>query len=475
MVKKYFHIILTLVLFTISQQSFGKYIAEPDTLECFIQNKSMGLRNRFSKSLVVPCKYECITGFSQFGMSPAKRNGKWGYITRNGIEKISPKYEEAKGFSSDLGAVKLNNKWGFINKIGRIIIPLKYDEVESFSRGYSIVKINNKYGVINPKGVMVVPCKYSKIKRFIGEDKYNICLNDKWGVCDANGKIIIECLYDKDLYFQNGFSAAKKDGKWGMINLQNDIIVPFSYDDVFPIISEGLMRVEKNDKIGFVDCSGKQIIPCKYNDSSFSFENGVASLEDDNGTYIVGKDSRILASFPNSFDINIVDYCDTPLFVVWKNDDACKCGLYDKTGKEILPIDYARIHAFYGDGLIGLKKGNLWGFVSIDGKLKIPFKYEDISRNFIEGIAAAKLDGKWGLIRPDGEIAIDFKYDLIDPNFTFIRTKMNGKWGALSLSAQSLIGNKYDDISYPNTRLGYFPVKIGEKDGFADYYGNDTF
>lgn len=475
MVKKVFRYILILLLGSISQLSYGKYVAEPDSLECIIQNKAMGLRNRYTKTIVVSPKYECITGFSQFAMSPAKRNGKWGYITRNGVEKIAPKYDDAKSFSSDLGAVKLNGKWGFINKLGNVVIPLKYDEVETFSHGNSIVKLNGKYGVINPKGVFVVPCKYSKIKRFIGEDKYNICLNDKWGVCDEKGNIIIDCIYDEDLYFQNGFSAAKRDGKWGMVNLQNDAVVPFTFDDVFSIIGEGLMRVEKDEKIGFVDCSGKQIIPCKYTDSSYSFENGVATLEDDKGTYIVGKDSRILASFPNSFDINTVDYCDVPLFVVWKNDGACKCGLYDKNGKEILPIEYARIHAFYGDGLIGLKKGNLWGYVSIDGKVIIPFRYEDISRNFVEGIAAAKLNGKWGLIKPDGKIAVDFKYDLIDPNFTFIRTKQNGKWGALSLSAQSLIENKYDDVSYPNTTLGYFPVKIGEKEGYADFYGNDTF
>lgn len=475
MVRKYFRIIITLVLLIISQQSFGKYQVEPDSLECFIQNKAMGLRNRYTKALVVPCKYECITGFSQYDMSPAKRNGKWGYITRKGIEKISPKYEEAESFSSDMGAVKLNNKWGFINKLGRIIIPLKYDEVERFFRGYSIVKIHDKYGVINPKGTMVVPCKYSKIKRFNGEDKYNICLNNKWGVCDKNGEIIIDCLYDEDLYFQNGFSAAKKDGKWGMINLQNNIVVPFSYDDVFSIISDGLMRVEENGKIGFVDCNGNQIIPCKYKHSSYSFENGIVTLEDDNGTYVVSKDSRVLASFPNSFNINTVDGCDIPLFVVWKYEGICKAGLYDKNGKEILPIEYTDINAYYGNGLIGLKKRNLWGFVSIDGKIQIPFKYEDISTHFVEGIVAAKLNGKWGLIKSGGKVAVDFKYDLIDPNYTFIRTKMNDKWGALSLSAHPLIENKYDDISYPNTRLGYFPVKIGEKEGYADFYGNDTF
>lgn len=474
MVRKLF-ILLVTTIFCVTIDAYGKSILKPDSLECFIQNKAMGLRNRYSKEIVVPFKYECITGFSQFDLSPAKRGGKWGYITRMGIEKIAPKYEDAKSFSSNLGAVKLNGKWGFINNMGNIIIPIKYTEAERFDNGLSIVKLNDKYGVINPKGTIVVPCKYSKIERFIGENNFYVCLNGKWGTCDDKGNVLIECIYDNKLYFQNGFSAAKKNDKWGMINIQNSTVVPFTYDDVFSIIGEGLMRVEQNDKIGFVDCNGKEIIPCKYSESSYLFENGVATFEDEQGTYIIGRDSRLLASFPNSFDINTVDYCDIPLFVVWKNDGGCKCGLYDKNGKEILPIDYARIHAYYGDGLIGLKKGNSWGFVSIDGKVKIPFKYEDISRNFVEGIAAAKFNGKWGLIRPDGSIAVDFTYEIIDPNFTFIRTKKNDKWGAMSLSATSLIENKYDDVSYPNTILGFFPVKIGDEEGYADFYGNDTF
>lgn len=74
-----------------------------------------------------------------------------------------------------------------------------------------------------------------------------------------------------------------------------------------------------------------------------------------------------------------------------------------------------------------------------------------------------------------GDVLIPFEYDLIDQNYIYSKVFNNGKMGALSSDLQLILPVKYDDISYPDRRLGYYPVKLNGQDGYADFYGNDTF
>lgn len=52
---------------------------------------------------------------------------------------VAPAYEDAKGFSEGLAAVKKNGKWGFIDETGKVVIDFKYDYAGSFNEGFSVV------------------------------------------------------------------------------------------------------------------------------------------------------------------------------------------------------------------------------------------------------------------------------------------------------------------------------------------------
>lgn len=52
---------------------------------------------------------------------------------------VAPTYEDAKGFSEGLAAVKKNGKWGFIDETGKVVIDFKYDYAGSFDEGYAVV------------------------------------------------------------------------------------------------------------------------------------------------------------------------------------------------------------------------------------------------------------------------------------------------------------------------------------------------
>ena len=63
-------------------------------------------------------------------------------------------------------------------------------------------------------------------------------------------------------------------GKYGAVDMQNNIHIPFEYDMLLPL-SEGLALMKKGDLWGYVDASGKVIIEPQYT-SATSFFNGIA-------------------------------------------------------------------------------------------------------------------------------------------------------------------------------------------------------
>ena len=57
----------------------------------------------------------------------------------------------------------------------------------------------------------------------------------------------------------------KKNGKWGLVVTNGDIIVPFKYDDISSF-SENMAGVKLDGKWGYIDTTGEVVIPTKYDD-----------------------------------------------------------------------------------------------------------------------------------------------------------------------------------------------------------------
>lgn len=446
-----------------------------ENIEYYIQNKKIGLRYITSKKVVVPCKYDFIGSYSKNKMAPFKRNRMWGYLNDKGIEIIAPKFQEAKSFSSTegLAPVKSNGKWGFINKLGIVKIPYKFDEVGGFSDGLSRVKVNGKWGMINASGGQVIPFKYDELDDFNKHGFASASINGKYGSIDKTGKTVIPFIYESSFGFnEDGYSVCKRDSKYGIVNLNGNESAKCIYDQSGSL-ANGLLCVQLNEKWGFIDYMGNMVIPAIYK-YYMNFDNDIVGVDDtDGGSYILSKDTRRIASFPQcSFILRLNNYDEGTLFIVAEND---RYGLVNKDGKYILPSNYKDIKIFHGCGLIGVKKTDKWGFVDPKGNLKIQYRFDDIGYYFQNNHIACKSGTKWGIIDTTGSTLVDFKYDIIDQNGMFSRTKLSDKWGAIGPDAKVVFEPKYDEVGYPTTTLRYYPVKLNGQDGYADYYGNDTF
>ena len=62
----------------------------------------------------------------------ADENGQWGFCDEKGELIIDYQYEDAKSFSSRLGAVKYAGKWGYVNRYNTMVIKNEYEDAEPF-------------------------------------------------------------------------------------------------------------------------------------------------------------------------------------------------------------------------------------------------------------------------------------------------------------------------------------------------------
>ena len=99
------------------------------------------------------------------GMAVITKNGKYGFVNRQKVTIITPKYDDIRLFKNNYAAVKNSTGWFFVNKQGQKITYDTYDSVSDFdANGYAIVSKNKMYGVINEQGQHVVALKYKKIQ-----------------------------------------------------------------------------------------------------------------------------------------------------------------------------------------------------------------------------------------------------------------------------------------------------------------------
>jgi hypothetical protein len=149
-----------------------------------------------------------------------------GYVNKMNETVIPFIYEDGTRFSDGLAGVRLNNWCGYIDKQGSVVLPFEYDEVSPFSGGIACVKRNNRWGFIDRKGMVVIQFEYDGFGQY-------------------------RCFIDNHICF-------KKDGKFGVMDMSCNVIIPPRYDALWSIHS-GLFHFIIGDLTGVVDLVGSEL------------------------------------------------------------------------------------------------------------------------------------------------------------------------------------------------------------------------
>ena len=73
------------------------------------------------------------------GLSLVEKDGKHGYVNKDGKVIIAVIYEEGMNFAEGKAGIRIDNKWGFIDSTGNELVKPQYSEVYSFNEGMAAV------------------------------------------------------------------------------------------------------------------------------------------------------------------------------------------------------------------------------------------------------------------------------------------------------------------------------------------------
>ena len=392
------------------------------------------------------------------------------YSFQNGLA-IASKYTEDGEY-----------KYGVVDEEGVVYIPVNYDEISLFKEGSNYrdnvykCQRNGKLGLVNAQDITLLQCEYSSIKHS-GEYMY-LVKNGKNGYAELKGtdevKSLIPCIYDKlESYSKDAPMRATYNGKEGMIDGNNKIIIPFEYSNIGKFYNVGAYNmawVEQNGKYGIYNIDGtviqpwdiekayvmnensgttyltfddfpdsstpyihivvngmtgvlsgktyKTVIPCKYgyispviNERAFYKANNKWGIMDiQNNSIQDAIYDKIKINNNWLSDAFTTEGIFQDNMYVFIGD---KQGIIDKNGKAFIPVKYDSLGVF-SENMIVAKCGNLYGYINSNGEECIPLKYSHAD-NFSEGLAAVKNEkGKYMFIDASGVMVIKpHEYDRV--------------------------------------------------------------
>jgi len=158
------------------------------------------------------------------GLSKVKKDGKIGYVNKEGVLVIKPQYDEGLTYHDGYTAVRLDSKWLFLDSTGKTITAAIYDDAIGFSNGLAAVAKNNLYGFINTSGETVIPFQFSNARSFAEGLAPAANTKGYWGYIDKKGEWVVKPVYDFTDNFENGEARVIKGQKVFYIDKQNKII-----------------------------------------------------------------------------------------------------------------------------------------------------------------------------------------------------------------------------------------------------------
>jgi len=300
------------------------------------------------------------------------------------------------------------------------------NEVAMFSLGSNVIYKTEPNGITYEKFSINDPVKNINNQLYISIEGISIACNVEFNYSQENNSITIKTLPKLIRDYTEGIvgvgytgisedfdsqKAVLKDlivvvqekentKKFGVINIQGEVVIGTKYDAITFLESTEEFFVTNNNKVGILSAKGEVKIALENDDLQLldndlklylATNNGKKGVLDENGKIIIYKEYDEIGIDSTHFPSNDIknEYLLFDNAIPVMKDG--KYGLYDKTGKEILALNYS------GFGYISSTTKDK----SVNNLLIIP-EYEAIIVSMEYGDGQAKIK-KYGLVNSLGQ------------------------------------------------------------------------
>ncbi|WP_209857953.1 WG repeat-containing protein [Chitinophaga sp. OAE865] len=390
--------------------------------------------------------------------------------------------------------VEQQGKTGLLGIDGKIIVPPVYDGlVNGYNSGFSYLddlagedKKNyqaflkeERLGLFNTAtGKEILPAKYSWIQ-WQNNQLLFLRNGDTTSLADATGKIIrggkqygfftavdtnriVETRYNND-----GTTTCTLSDIAGNILYSSNrwefkedrvtrLLMPESSKRRNAQFSDGLLKVwgsySSSRSNLFLDTNGKEVV---FDDYSFvgDFWNGLAlagkDISPNQALYgIINRNKEVIYPI-TADDINTLEN----LLLVKKGDLK---GLITREGKVLLPVEYSEISSLYGAPFFKIGRNRKYGITDTLGRMILPVEFDDISYREDNKLFEVTREGKKGIAGINGKMIIPAIYDEMEINQGYERNIF------------PLLVKQGEWYFYLDAQGKPFPYKSKKKKGYDD-------
>lgn len=294
---------------------------------------------------------------------------------------------------------------------------------------------------------------------------YTIYENGKWGVIDTNQKIIIEPTYEDMIvipnntkpifictinsnYETNTFETKALDNKNKELYTNYDKVeVIYNNDKSNNLWYENnILKVQKDGKYGLINLEGKELLACNYEEikpiegtknALITVKDGKQGIVNNLGNIIINNEYTQITSLTNKSEDG---------FIV--KAEKGKYGVINYDTKVALENKYDEIKNIYGNNSYVVKEADKWKIVDGENSY-LEDEFEDIKEINLNNVVAKK-NGKYGIVlMTTKEVKVDYIYD--DLQFIFTDTyiaKKDNKYGIITINNEEKLPFNYSNIKY---------------------------
>ncbi|MFM7022699.1 MAG: WG repeat-containing protein [Flavobacteriales bacterium] len=284
------------------------------------------------------------------------------------------------------------------------VLPNRYEEVCMFKPGLFLVAKGQRTGLLDTLGKVKIPLDYDVITMY-HDSIYSGRKNGSWeyfrkdfSKINQQGDYVL--LPDK-----YGYYRTKRGSSYQLFEYASDREVSNgSYDDYFPIAPH-LIAVRKDTLIGLVNREMNLIIAPQYSNIRH-INDTLLMVRNDSAFGVINFRNEVLLPLEFSY-ISPCDYKDDltgkrkiKYFKVFKGS---KCGLANRDGKLVVPMEFADVDLMNDPGLVIVHDRKYFGLYNTYGEklTDLEFtKYNKLTRFSL----LVRGDGKTALYGVDGKM-----------------------------------------------------------------------
>lgn len=381
---------------SICKQTNGKFslndfhkkpiIADADTIysthfDCFVVSKAgqKGLYDAEGKCLL-PITFNNIS-FDNSRYWLVNKDGKQGLYSHMGKEILPPLYdsiEVACSFCTTASNYFIVKKglYGLCNKEGKFIVDPQYTAIKyRYLRFFKLTKGDSCHYLFNYKDIikditlddaMPITIQRNEQKRFY----FNYKQGKAWGLLREDGQPIIAVQYDKPLqkvgYIHSDSTAyfiACKDNLFGLIDINNKIVLPFQYKNIQPTYLYNTIELTTDEGKQLYNMTKKQLALNLFYDKSSVSDRYLYLKRNGLETAVDCKHMQIL--FPFKYN-SILGLNDNEHFIITIEG---KTAVVNRQDKQLIPYGYDEIKVTNKPNLFIIKKENQYGIVNLKNEL----------------------------------------------------------------------------------------------------------